>query len=216
MDSPCRSRIDGRELGAKGGRAPGRQVSHDCFPDGRIGGGSAWQAADEVAKVETRSSRNYGKPAAAADLGAGRIRETHEVANGVLLADIADIYESMRNATSKGRIGLGRPNVQPPISLHRIRADDLGLGQVVCLRLDLEPKAASRRAVFPEAVGPTRRTIGLIEKAVLNLLAEDLARRQGNHLAVAPLHLRGLEDREMIGAPRYSHCYLVNIAVVFY
>ena len=133
MDSPSRSRIDGRELGAKEGRAPGRQVSHDCFPDSRIGTGTARQAADEVAKVETRSSRNYGKPAAAADLVAGRIRETHEVAYGVLLADIADIYESMRNATSEGRIGLGRPNVQPPISLHRIRADDLGLGQVVCL-----------------------------------------------------------------------------------
>ena len=76
--------------------------------------GRARQAADEVAKVETRSSRNYGKPAAAADLGAGRIRETHEVAYGVLLADIEDIYESMRNATSKGRIGLGRPNVHAP------------------------------------------------------------------------------------------------------
>ncbi len=91
MDSSRRSRIDGRKLGAKEGRAPSRKVSHDDFPGSRIGGGRARKAVNKVSQVETRTSRYYGKPTAVTDIVAGFIGETHEISHGILLADIADV-----------------------------------------------------------------------------------------------------------------------------
>jgi hypothetical protein len=78
------------------------------------------------------------------------------------------------------------------------------------------PKSSSRRAVLPDAVGPTRtRIVGLDDESVLNLLGEYLASCERDYLAVVLFDFRGFQHREMICAPRDRDGDLIDVAVVF-
>ena len=89
-----------------------------------------WQSMKQRTKIEERSADEDGHTAARHDLVAGRTRQPRVVRGVEIGIGVDDVEEMMWHPRANLDSGLGAPNVEAAIDLHRVVVHDLAANRL--------------------------------------------------------------------------------------